>query len=600
MSFVEAIISHSSVHENEPCMLRRQSSTTFFKLTQTVNAKRFRTEKFDDFYEKHEEIGQGHFADVYRVKEKSTGTEYAAKYIKKKRLESSRRGVSKKDIQNEVNILAEMDHENIIYLHQVYENRQHVILVLELVGGGELFDFISEREWLTEEEASYFVKQILLGIKHMHSKGVAHLDLKPENVMLKGANSHELKLIDFGVSKKLSKDVEVREMLGTTEFVSPEVINFEPISLNSDMWSLGVISYIMLSGASPFLGDTQQDTYANIMACDYEFDEEFFSETSELAKDFIRKLLVKDHNKRMSVDECLVHPWIRPKSVVDEADRRQSKINMESFKMFHARRRWKQSMKVVVLCNNLQRLNWKDTDEAKTTNNNNESSVDKSIHRKSSINSVKSNCEKMESVRKTSTGDHNFVMSAIFCAINDNNITGLDNLLSMAHIDLNQTNLQGEGAVHIAAGNGQLEILKLLSSNGASLGITDARGDSGLHWAARGSHLDVMKFLVSKGVHVNLQNKFGETCLHLSCSSKSDVSIIEYLLSIHTDVNLKDNSDETAAHVAARHGCSDKILLLWKSKACLDMNNTNSVIPLDVATKNGRLECKQILLECML
>ena len=103
MAFVEAIISHSSVHENEPCLLRRQSSTTFFKLTQTVNAKRFRTEKFDDFYEKHEEIGQGHFADVYRVKEKSTGTEYAAKYIKKKRLESSRRGVSKKDIQNEVN-----------------------------------------------------------------------------------------------------------------------------------------------------------------------------------------------------------------------------------------------------------------------------------------------------------------------------------------------------------------------------------------------------------------------------------------------------------------------------------------------------------------
>ena len=192
------------------------------------------------------------------------------------------------------------------------------------------------------------------------------------------------------------------------------------------------------------------------------------------------------------------------------------------------------------------------------------------------------------------------MMSAIFCAINDNNINGLDNLLSMAHIDLNQTNLQGEGAVHIAAGNGQLEILKLLSSNGASLGIIDARGDSGLHWAARGSHLDAMKFLVSKGVHVNLQNKFGETCLHLSCSSKSDVSIIEYLLSIHTDVNLKDNSDETAAHVAARHGCSDKILLLWKSKACLDMKNTNSEIPLDVARKNGRLECKQILLECML
>ena len=375
MSFVEAIISHSSVKDNEPCMLRRQSSTTFFKVTQTVNATRFRAEKFDDFYEKHEEIGQGHFADVYRVKEKSTGTEYAAKYIKKKRLESSRRGVSKKDIQNEVNILAEMDHENIIYLHQVYENRQHVILVLELVGGGELFDFISEREWLTEEEASYFVKQILLGIKHMHSKNVAHLDLKPENVMLKGSESHQLKLIDFGVSKKLKPDEEVREMLGTTEFVSPEVINFEPITLNSDLWSLGVITYIMLSGASPFLGDTQQETYANIMACDYEFDDEFFAETSELAKDFIRKLFIKDQKKRMSVDDCLMHPWIRPKSMIDESDRRKSKINIDSFKIFHARRRWKHSMKVVVLCNNLQRLNSDNLSNEKATNNTNGNST---------------------------------------------------------------------------------------------------------------------------------------------------------------------------------------------------------------------------------
>jgi len=598
MSFVEAIISHSSVHENEPCMLRRQSSTTFFKAAQTVNATRFRTEKFDDFYEKHEEIGQGHFADVYRVIEKSTGAEYAAKYIKKKRLESSRRGVSKKDIQNEVNILSELDHENIIYLHQVYETRQNVILVLELVGGGELFDFISEREWLTEEEASYFVKQILLGIKHMHSRSVAHLDLKPENVMLKGSNSQELKLIDFGVSKKLKQGEEIREMLGTTEFVSPEVINFEPICLNSDMWSLGVITYIMLSGASPFLGDTQQETYANIMACDYEFDEEFFSETSELAKDFIRKLLLKDQNKRMSVDECLVHPWIRPKSVIHEADRRQSKINMESFKIFHARRRWKHSMKVVVLCNNLQRLNWKDSENIKkannsTTNFENEDAI-RAIDIKNRINGQE------EAVRKISTDGNNFVMSAIFCAIYDNNIEGMDNLLSMAHIDLNQTNLQGEGAVHIASGNGQLEILKLLASNGGSLGVIDARGDNGLHWASRNNHLNVIKYLVSNGVHVNQQNKFGETCLHLSCYKKIDVSIIEYLLSIHTDVNLKDNNGETAVHVAARFGCSDKLLLLWKSKASLNEKNVKGEIPLDIASNNGNLECKQILIECML
>ena len=111
--------------------------------------------------------------------------------------------------------------------------------------GGELFDFISEKERLSEEEASNFIQQILLGLKHMHSKHIAHLDLKPENIMLKSPDSHHLKLIDFGLSRKIKPGEEVREMLGTPEFVSPEVVNYEPLSLNTDMWSIGVITYIL-------------------------------------------------------------------------------------------------------------------------------------------------------------------------------------------------------------------------------------------------------------------------------------------------------------------------------------------------------------------
>ena len=111
--------------------------------------------------------------------------------------------------------------------------------------GGELFDFISEKERLSEEEASDFIQQILLGLKHMHSKNIAHLDLKPENIMLKNENAHALKLIDFGLSRKIKPGEEVREMLGTPEFVSPEVVNYEPLSLTTDMWSIGVITYIL-------------------------------------------------------------------------------------------------------------------------------------------------------------------------------------------------------------------------------------------------------------------------------------------------------------------------------------------------------------------
>jgi death-associated protein kinase len=131
--------------------------------------------------------------------------------------------------------------------------------------GGELFDFIAERERLSEEEASFFIKQILLGVQHLHNHNVAHLDLKPENVMLLGDNSRIIKLIDFGLSRKILPGAEVREMLGTPEFVSPEVVNYEPLSLNTDLWSIGVITYIMLSGLSPFLGDSHQQVFVLVL-----------------------------------------------------------------------------------------------------------------------------------------------------------------------------------------------------------------------------------------------------------------------------------------------------------------------------------------------
>ena len=113
--------------------------------------------------------------------------------------------------------------------------------------------------------------------------------------------------------------------------------------------------FFSLSGASPFLGETQQETYANIVACDYEFDEEFFSQTSELAKDFIRTLFVREQRKRLSVDECLKHPWINPTSDKDQKTVKEKEIHIENFKNFHTRRRWKHSMKVVALCNKLSR-----------------------------------------------------------------------------------------------------------------------------------------------------------------------------------------------------------------------------------------------------
>uniref|UniRef100_A0A8D1WS27 Death associated protein kinase 2 n=1 Tax=Sus scrofa TaxID=9823 RepID=A0A8D1WS27_PIG len=150
-----------------------------------------------------------------------------------------------------------------------------------------------------------------------------------------------IKLIDFGLAHEIEDGVEFKNIFGTPEFVAPEIVNYEPLGLEADMWSIGVITYILLSGASPFLGDTKQETLANITAVSYNFDEEFFSQTSELAKDFIRKLLVKETRKRLTIQEALRHPWITPVDSQQAMVRRESVVNLENFKKQYVRRQWK-------------------------------------------------------------------------------------------------------------------------------------------------------------------------------------------------------------------------------------------------------------------
>uniref|UniRef100_A0A8C7E673 Death-associated protein kinase 2 n=1 Tax=Naja naja TaxID=35670 RepID=A0A8C7E673_NAJNA len=299
----------------------------------------------------------GQFAVVKRCREKATGLDYAAKFIKKRQSRASRRGVRREEIEREVNILQQMLHSNIIQLHQVYENKTDVVLILELVSGGELFDFLAQKESLSEEEATQFIKQILDGVNYLHTKKIAHFDLKPENIMLldKTLPIPHIKLIDFGLAHEIEDGVEFKNIFGTPEFVAPEIVNYEPLGLAADLWSIGVITYILLSGASPFLGETKQETLANITAVSYEFDEEFFSHTSDLAKDFIRKLLVKDTRKRLTIQEALRHPWIRPKDNHQAMVRRESVVNLENFKKQYARRRWKLTYSIVALCNHLSR-----------------------------------------------------------------------------------------------------------------------------------------------------------------------------------------------------------------------------------------------------
>uniref|UniRef100_A0A4W4DU87 Death-associated protein kinase 2b n=1 Tax=Electrophorus electricus TaxID=8005 RepID=A0A4W4DU87_ELEEL len=165
-----------------------------------------------------------------------------------------------------------------------------------------------------------------------------------------------IKVIDFGLAHKIEDGVEFKNIFGTPEFVAPEIVNYEPLGLPADMWSIGVITYILLSGASPFLGETKQETMANISGMNYEFDEEFFGSTSELAKSFIKQLLTKDPRKRLMIEGALNHPWIKPMNSKQALVRRQSVVNIENFRKQYARRRWKFSFRIVALCNHLTRM----------------------------------------------------------------------------------------------------------------------------------------------------------------------------------------------------------------------------------------------------
>nr|XP_020474958.1 death-associated protein kinase 2 [Monopterus albus] len=318
----------------------------------------FKQQNVEDFYEMGPQLGSGQFAVVRRCIEKSTGTEFAAKFIKKRQSRASRRGVRREEIEREVSILQELQHPNIVALHDVYENRTDMVLILELVSGGELFDFLAQKESLSEEEATRFIKQVLDGVQYLHSKRIAHFDLKPENIMLLDRNVPlpRIKLIDFGLAHRIEAGADFKNIFGTPEFVAPEIVNYEQLGLEADMWSIGVITYILLSGASPFLGDTKQETLGNISAVNYEFDEELFSNTSELAKGFIRQLLEKNTRKRMTIQDALNHPWIKPLDLRQAMVKRLSVINLENFKKQYARRRWKLSFRIVALCNHLTRI----------------------------------------------------------------------------------------------------------------------------------------------------------------------------------------------------------------------------------------------------
>ncbi|XP_071940995.1 myosin light chain kinase, smooth muscle-like [Antedon mediterranea] len=288
----------------------------------------------DKYYDIFEEIGKGRFGVVHRCVEKATGKTWAAKCVR------ALRRKDRDEIKREVELMSILEHPMLLQCGGAFEGRSSMTIILEHVSGGELFErIISDDFEFCESDAVIFMRQICLGVQHMHKLNIVHLDLKPENIMCMDKRSNRIKIIDFGLSRKLKPGEAMKVMFGTPEFIAPEVINYDPIETLTDMWSVGVICYILLSGFSPFLGDLDTDTLNNVTRAEWDFDDPAFDTISEDAKAFIEALLIRLPRKRNCAEECLRHGWLAG----DTRPKETTRLSTEKLKRYVAKRRWQKT-----------------------------------------------------------------------------------------------------------------------------------------------------------------------------------------------------------------------------------------------------------------
>ncbi|XP_070779507.1 myosin light chain kinase, smooth muscle isoform X2 [Enoplosus armatus] len=297
--------------------------------------------KVTDHYNLQEKLGMGRFGLVFKLTHKETGCVCAGKFYK------GRRAKEREAARKEIELMNYLHHPKLVHCLAAYDHKPEMVMVMEFIAGGELFERIVDDNFQHTEHASiHYMQQILEGIAYMHQQNIVHLDLKPENIVCVDTTGTSIKIIDFGLAMRLDGNTPLKVMQGTPEFVAPEVINYEPVHSATDMWSIGVICYILLSGESPFQGNSDTETLALVTAAQWEFDEESFDEITDEAKSFISSLLNKDTRRRMSCEEALAHPWI---AAFDSGDLVTTKnLSKDKMKRFLARQKWKKAGKAML------------------------------------------------------------------------------------------------------------------------------------------------------------------------------------------------------------------------------------------------------------
>ncbi|KAI6652169.1 Kalirin-like isoform X8 [Oopsacas minuta] len=256
-------------------------------------------------YTYSKEIGRGRFAVVYTCCFKGAKFDLAAKI---ERVTTDVR----KPLQHEASILTGLKHPNIVELIEFEQLSDTGRLILELVSGEAMLDRIVSEDLLTEAVVVRYLHQILLAVLYLHDSSIAHNDLRPSNILTTSTEPPQIKLADFGSAFKIDNFSQTIIPL-TTEFTSPEALEDLPLSGQVDLWALGVICYIMLTGVSPFFAESHEFSHTayNILTCNYSLQESVFQDISQEAQDFIQQLLVLDSQVRLTANGCLSHPWVR-------------------------------------------------------------------------------------------------------------------------------------------------------------------------------------------------------------------------------------------------------------------------------------------------
>ncbi|EER18260.1 Calcium-dependent protein kinase, putative [Perkinsus marinus ATCC 50983] len=268
-------------------------------------------------------LGRGTYGSVSRAMNKSTKLIRAIKTISKSHLKNVVR------FRQEIAIMKMLDHPNIVKLFETFEDAKNIYLVLELCTGGELFDRIIDQGYFTERGAASLMKQAISAVYYCHKNNIVHRDLKPENFLfLNKTKNSPLKIIDFGLAAKFGDNVHLKTKAGTPYYVSPQVLQGD-YNESCDLWSCGVIMYILLCGYPPFHGDTDAQILARVRSGKYNFPDEDWKTVSSDAKDLIRKLLTFDQALRWTAEQALNHKWIKnlAKTADDDVDEHRNVVS---------------------------------------------------------------------------------------------------------------------------------------------------------------------------------------------------------------------------------------------------------------------------------